>query len=236
MTTSSSTLWELNRNQIIEAAMRKIGVLAKGQTPDSEDYTNATIALNAVLAQLQTTGMPLWARSEYSLTLVSGQATYTIGVSQAVNTPFPLKIQQAVLVDSTSDSTLELTQISIYDYNALSPLASSGSPVQFSYQPRVNTGVVTVWPTPDTTAATNKTIKIIYQRPFYDFVSSTDTPDFPKEWHQAVIYKLAESLAPEYGVPTPDQQMLAQTAERHLQTALSFGSDEASLFFFPERR
>lgn len=235
MTTSNSTLWELSRNQIIEAALRKLGVLAKGQTPDSEDYTNATIALNGVLALLQTTGMPLWARNEYTMSLVANQATYTIGVGQAVNTPFPLKVHQAILIDS-SDSSLELTPISIYDYNALSPLASTGSPVQFSYQPRVNVGTLTVWPTPDTAAATNKTIKLIYQRPFEDFVGSTNTPDFPKEYHQAIIYKLAEALAPEYGIPLQDQQNIASTAERLLQTALSFGSDETSFFIQPRRQ
>ena len=236
MATSGSTLWELNRNQLIEAALRKLGVLAKGQTPDAEDYTNGTIALNAVVAELQTIGMPLWARTEYTFPLVAAQATYTIGVGQTLNTPFPLKLQQAVLTDTNSRSTLDMQIVSIYEYNQLSPLNSSGEPVQVCYQPQINLGTITVWPTPDASAALYKTIKLVFQAPFDDFVSSTDTPDFPKEWHQTIIYKLAETLAPEYGIPLGDQGMIVQMAEKHLTAALSFGTDESGVFFQPDRR
>lgn len=231
MSTSNSTLWEMTRNQLIEAAMRKLSVLAKGQTPDIEDYINGTLALNAVVAELQTVGMPLWARNEYTLPLVVSQATYTIGIGQTTNTAFPLKLQQAVLVNTTSLSTLDMEIISIYDYNQLSPLASTGTPVQVVYQPLINYGKLTVWPTPDASAATNNTIKLVYQQPFDDFVSSTDTPDFPKEWHQTIIYKLALALAPEYGIPLGDQGMLVQMADKHEEKALSFGTDMSSIYF-----
>lgn len=236
MSTSGSTLWEMTRNQLIEAALRKLGVLARGQTPDTEDYTNGTFALNAVVAELQTIGMPLWKRTEYTFPLVAAQAAYTIGVGQSLNTAFPLKLQQAVLTDTNSSSTLDMQIISIYEYNSLSPLNSSGEPVQICYQPQINLGTITVWPTPDTTAAANKTIKLVYQEPFDDFVSSTDTPDFPKEWHQTIIYKLALALAPEYGTPLGDIGMLIQMSDKHEQTALSFGTDETSIYFQVDRR
>lgn len=236
MTTSGSTLFELNRNQLIEAAMRKLGVLAKGQTPDTEDYTNGTIALNAVVAELQTIGMPLWARVQYTFPLVAAQAVYTIGVGQTLNTPFPLKLQQAVLTDTSSKSTLDMEIISIYEYNSLSPLNSSGEPVQIVYQPQINFGTLTVWPTPDANTAINKTILLVYQRPFDDFIASTDTPYFPKEWTQTLIYKLAETLASEYGLPLGDQGMIVQMAKQHMDMALSFGTDETSIFFQADKR
>lgn len=236
MTTSGSTLWELNRNQLIEAALRKFQGYAKGQTPDADDYIVGTIALNAVTAELQTIGMPLWARNEYTFPLVSGQSAYTIGVGQSINTPFPLKVQQAVLINTSNLSTLDMEIITIYDYNQLSPLNSSGTPVQICYQPLVNYGTITVWPTPDATASTDNTVKLIYQRPFDDFVDNTDTLDFPKEWHQTIIYKLAASLAPEWGTPLADTQALAAQAEKHLETVLAFGTDESSFYFQVDRR
>jgi hypothetical protein len=167
---------------------------------------------------------------------VAAQATYTIGVGQSLNVPFPLKLQQAVLVNTSSNATLDMAIISIYEYNGLSPLNSSGTPVQICYQPQINLGTLTVWPTPDASAALNQTVKLVFQAPFDDFVASTDTPDFPKEWHQTIIYKLAETLAPEYGIPLGDQGMIAQMADKHLQAALSFGTDESSIFFQPDRR
>lgn len=231
MSTSGTSLWEMTRNQLIEAALRKLGVLAKGQTPDTEDYTNGTFALNAVVAELQTIGMPLWNRVEYTFPLITAQAKYTLGIGQTLNTPFPLKLQQAVLINITSQSTLDMEIISIYDYNSLSPLASSGTPVQIVYQPLVNYGVVTVWPTPDAGSAASNTIKLVYQQAFDDFVGATDTPDFPKEWHQTIIYKLALALAPEYGIPLGDQGMLVQMADKHEETVLSFGTDMSSIYF-----
>lgn len=236
MATSGFTLFEMTRDQIIAAAMRKIGALAKGQTPDAEDLTNGTQALNTVLTKLQTIGMPLWARTEYTFTPTVSTATYLIGVGQTLNVPFPLKIHQALLVDTVSGSNIEMTIKTIYEYNTIASTGATGQPIQLFYQPLVNFGKITLWPTPDFSAVANKQIKIVYQQPFDDFVSAGDTPDFPQEWHQAIIYQLATTLAPEYGVPLQDRQMLLQEAKMYTEEALSFGNDESSLFFSPMER
>lgn len=68
MATSSTYEYQLTRNQIIESALRKLGVLAEGQTPSTQNYSDGMMALNAVIAQLRAIGMPLWARSEYTFT------------------------------------------------------------------------------------------------------------------------------------------------------------------------
>jgi hypothetical protein len=235
MTTSGSTTWELTRNQLIAAAIRKLARYDKNATPDAVDYTNGAEALNAIIAQLQAIGMPLWARNEYTFSLVSGQSVYNIGVGQALNTPFPLKISQAVLVDSTG-SPIPIEIQSVYEYNRMYSSQSSGTPVQLYYQPKINKGEIRIWPTPDATAASTKTVKLVYQRPFEDFTASGETLDFPKEWHQTIIYKLAASLAPEFSVPLSDRAMLMQEAAQHEATALSFGTDESSIYFAPERR
>lgn len=237
MATSGSTTWELTRNQIISSALRKLTVLAKGQTADADDLSNGTEALNAVLARMMVKhGMPLWARKEYTFNLTSNTNTYRIGVSQTINTPFPLKIHQAILVDTTSDSQIEMNVESLYNYHRLGNLESTGQPINLYYTPYVNYGDIVVWPTPDSSAATNKDVKIIYQRPFEDFVSATDTPDFPKEWHQAIIYDLAVALAPEYGVPLNDRKLLIEEAKMYKDEALEFGADQASIFVQPGPR
>lgn len=215
--------------------MRKLGALAKGQSPDAEDLTNGTQALNTVVAKLQTIGMPLWARNEYTFTPTTS-ATYLIGVGQTLNTPFPLKVQQALLIDNISGNNIEMQIRTIYEYNTIVSTGATGQPIQFFYQPLVNFGKITLWPTPDTASITNKQIKIVYQQPFDDFVSAGDTPDFPQEWHQAIIYQLATTLAPEYGVPLQDRQMLVQEARMYTDEALSFGNDESSIFFSPMER
>lgn len=236
MTTSGSTVWELTRNQFTAAALRKFSKYDKNATPDATDYANGAEALNAIIAELQALGMPLWARNEYTFSLTAGQASYTIGVGQALNTPFPLKISQAILITTSSDSRQELNIDSIYEYNRLTATGNNGSPTSLYYQPKINQGIIKVWPTPDTTTASTKTVKIVYQRPFEDFTASGETMDLPKEWHQTIIYKLAVALAPEYAVPLADRSLLMQEATQHEEKAMSFTTDEASIYFAPERR
>lgn len=234
MTTSGTTLFNLTRNQFIEAALRKLGVLAKGDSADSEDLTNGMQAMNAVTAELQTIGLPLWARQEYQFALTASTATYNIGVSQTIATPFPLKIHQAILRNTDTNADLEMEIPAIYDYYRMSPLISSGIPIKLYYQPLVNYGVITVWPTPDTVAAASYEVRLIYTRPIEDFTAAGETMDFPKEWHQAIIYSLAEALAPEYGLPLSDRNAIKREAKEHRDIAESFGSDNSSVYFVPD--
>lgn len=236
MATSNFTLFELDRDEIIAAAMRKAQALAKGQSPDTQDLSDFTQALNTLVATFQVDGMQLWARSTYTLTLVSGQASYVFGVGQAVNIPFPLKIHQAILQDTTGTGRIDMSPMSKYDFNLLpqnpTPMAL-GQPTNFCYTPAINVGTLEVWPAPDATTASNYTIELVYQRPFDAFVSASDTPYFPQEWHLAIIYGLASIIADELGIPLQDKQYLDKKAEFFHQQALSFGSEEASLFIQP---
>lgn len=234
MTTSSVTLYEITRNQIIESAMRKCGRLAKGQSADSTDLANAQLALNGLIAQLQTMGMPLWARKDYSVTLVAGQRDYTIGDGQTIDTPFPLKMQKVVLETVTGGSMREIFPVAYQDFRLLNT-ESTGVPVSYSYQPKINVGVLSLWPLPDSTAVSAYTLQLTYQRPFEGFSAAGETPDFPQEWQNALIYNLASILAPEYGVPLEDRKLLSQEAAGHLSTALSGGAEESSFFFYPDR-
>lgn len=234
MTTSGTAIFELTRDNIIAAAMRKIGALSVGQTPSAEDLTNGMQALNALIAQYQTLGMPLWKRAQYTLTLTA-TATYTIGIGQTTNTTFPLKIESALLRRTTGGSSQDMSEISRKDFNLLNT-ASTGSPTQFTYQPFINYGVLKVWPTPDTTTIAGATIELTYRKPIEGFTAAAETPDFPQEWQNALIYGLAVLLAPEFGVPLQDRQALGKEAQGHVDTAVDWGYDNSSVFFQPEAR
>jgi len=223
MTTSGTTTTQMSRDTIIKSAMRKIGALAQGQSPSTEDFTNGTEALNNLVAEFQTLGMPLWSKKELNITLIASQKSYTIGISQAINTPFPLKVLQAwTALTSGTGSRQQLEERGIYDYNILpSDSGTSGSPSSYEYQPFINYGVLRIWPAPDTSSAALKTLTISYMAPFEDFISSADTPYFPKEWNNALVYGLAALLAPEWGMPIQDRGMLIKEAEQHKDVALA---------------
>lgn len=227
MATASLLSWELTRNQIIEAALRKCSVLAKGQTPSAEDYTDCTVALNGLITLLAVEGMPLWQRTTEVVTPVAGTKDYVIHNSW--------KIAQVVLTDNTSGTQIELTPKSLYDLNRL-PDTSSGQPVNYASLPSLAHITVRVWPTPDASVASNKKIEVVFQKEFGAFNATTDTPDFPAYWTDVLIYGLAARIAPEYGVPLQDRQVLEQTYAKLKNAAEGYADEDGSFFIMPDRR
>lgn len=233
MTTSGTTVFSLTRDQLITAAVRKTGRLASGQSLSAQQLSDGQQALNGIIALLQTKGMPLWARAEYTFSTTLATSSYTIGVGQTLDTPYPVKIHQAFAINTVAspNTGTEMEILSTYDLS-LSVVSSTGPlPTQLSYQPKVDLGIITIWPIPDSTAASDIDIKIIYSRPFEMFTSGTETLDIPREHHMPIIYNLAVALAPEYGVPLQDRQMLMKEAMTYQDAVDSFGQEDGSLYF-----
>lgn len=228
MATSGITIAQLSGDDIINAAYRKLVVIGEGQTANATQITTGRQALNNLVAEFRTLGMSIWARKQLLLPMVAGQSTYTIGIGQTTNVAYPLRIYVANLQPGpTFDTDIEMNQLSFQDFSYL-PNGSNGTPVNFQYQPKVNLGILTVWPTPQT--GTTDRIQLLYQSPFEYFIAGVDTPDFPEEWNHALIYQLALVLSDENGMSTQKQQWLEKQAEKHLATALSGGTEEASMF------
>lgn len=236
MSTSGSTTFEMNRDEIIESALRKVGAVSEGQIASTQAITDAATALNAMLKTFQAKGMPLWAIKE-TLFPLTATRQYSIGIGAMVDTPAPLKIIQATLLDtSTPPSNQNILPMNIYthyDYNLLTTQDSTGYPIHLMYEPLLPNGSINIWPTPDSYSVANRVIRIVYQRPFEDFVAATDTPDFPSYWSEALIYGLASRLAPEYGVALQDRQLMIKEAQYFLDEALSFGTEEGSFSIQP---
>ena len=229
MATSGVSFYQLTRDQIITAAIRKLGGIAEGQTPSAQNLSDGQVALNGVIAQLKAIGMPLWARSEYTFTPTT--STYTIGTGYTLNTVYPVRMLQAYRTETNTKIPMEI--IAREDFNTL-PANSEGSPIKLNYRPYINYGSISLWPTP---ASTNtSTVTVVYQRPYEYFTAGTETMDFPEEWYNSVIYHTAVRLAPEWGVPLADRQMLMQEAKAYTEDALMAGQEDGSFFLQPQRR
>jgi hypothetical protein len=124
----------------------------------------------------------------------SGNYVYTY-TSRAAR---PLRMLNVSRREGQLVSTSELLMVgtSFYDYQMLTNKFSQGIPVQWVYDPRATSGLLTLWPVP--TDMTQR-LSLHYTRPLFDFDSGTDTADTPQEWLQCLVYTLAASLAPAYG-------------------------------------
>lgn len=231
MTTSNSTNFSVSRDDIIKRALRIIGATSQGETPTATQVSEAAISLNSLVKAWQADGMPLWALKSTSIPLTSGVSAYEIGVGFDIDIPKPLKVIQSYNHNVTSNVDVPMRIITKQEYNMLGNKTSSGNPIQVYYDPQRDYGILNVFPVPSTVEQSANTIIIHYQRPFEDFDVSTDEPDFPQEWYDAVTYGLATRLAPEYGIPTTDRKTLWQEMSIIKQEALNFGLEEGSLYF-----
>ena len=236
MATSGSTNFSTDRNTLIAGALRLCGAISQGETPSATLISESSEALNMLVKALQADGMPLWALKQYSVPLIAATASYRIGLSKTVNTPKPLKIIQAFLRETSSGLDIPMTQLTKFDYNFLGNKTTQGNPIQYYYDVQSNYGDLYLFPVPSTTAASNYTVQIVYQRPFEDFDASTDEPDFPQEWYDALKHLLADRLAPEHGLAIADRQDLARRAKTLKEEALGFGTEEGSIHWQADLR
>lgn len=78
-TTSGTATFNMNRNAIITMALRKIGAIASGETPDAQTIQDGSDQLNMMVKSLNATGLHIWTETEGILFLQPGQFQYSIG-------------------------------------------------------------------------------------------------------------------------------------------------------------
>lgn len=79
MATSGSIDFSLNRNELIRASMRLAGILASGEIPSNDEYSDASATLNMMLKQWQAEGIGLWLNQEFYLFPTYATHTYLLG-------------------------------------------------------------------------------------------------------------------------------------------------------------
>lgn len=126
-----------------------------------------------------------------------------------------------------------LIRLSRTDFFTLSDKDTSGIPVNFYYDPQLTNTVLHVWPTANATFAKNSTLQLLIKKPFDDMDNANDDFEFPQEWYEAIVYGLAERIAPMIGYPIPDRQLLKMEAGAYLDLALSFDHEQTDVTFVP---
>jgi len=228
MATSGITTYTRTVQQVVDAAYRKTGILAKGQSADSTELTEGIEALNLVIAELRGEGMNLWKVSETTLAMVAAQREYTLTQPNKL-----AKLHQAWLQDNASSTKIPLNLVSVFNYNFF-PLGTNGTPVQIVYEPQNTTGRLILWPAPDASAVANKTLYLVGEAELEIATDASQTIDFPTEWYNTVIYYTGLSLAVENNVPLQDRSKLLEECKMHLEMAKSTNNETASLYFQPQ--
>lgn len=226
MPLSGVTTWELTAGEMISRAYAKLGIPGEGNSLTTAQNTVGLTNLNMVIQMALTDGMPLWKRTILDETPSATSQTYTVSLAARIT---------AVYLLDVGGTQYELVSKSLYDFMRL-PTTTEGIPVHWTSTQSIQGFSVSIWPpTSDATTIANKTIRIIYQKEFDGANATTDLMDFPAYWTAAIVYRLAQLLAPEVGMPLPDRGQLAKDTEMLWDSAKGYDDDVSSLFIQPNQ-
>ena len=178
---------------IIKDAYFDAGLFQEGQTPDSAQLVDGMRRLTDVINLEQTQGLKLWLNVDTSIPLVSGQGTYVLSPTGDVVMPKPPRALEAYYLDS-SGVRRPLTPLSWNDYVRLSQVTQTGAINSFFVNKKQESLSVFFWLIPDATAATG-TAHLLLQAQVTNFISVTETVNFPIEWRIFLRWALAAELA-----------------------------------------
>jgi hypothetical protein len=175
-------------------------------------------------------------------TTVAGSGVHTVTitsptvVTQTVDKP--LKVIQGWVrnISVTPYVDIPVQILSRQEYNTLGSKFATGQVNSIWYNPSTTYGEVRTYLTPDATIAANYVLYVVGQRPIQDISLSTDIPDFPTEWMQALIWGLADELSIEYGLPANHRAEIAMKAEKYRKDLEDWDVETTSTFFTPDTR
>lgn len=141
----------------------------------------------------------------------------------------PLRIIAAQRL-SESEVDTPITMISHNEYQRLPNKTSVGLTNEAYYQPTIPTGSFDLWPEPETAA---DRIRMTCQLPIEDFDATSNNPDFPQEWLDALTWGLAKRLLPSYGTPARTAAMIMGEAAETYELMNGWDVEPESTFFEP---
>jgi len=177
--------------QIVESALSKIGVTARGQNLATEDANLAFQALVDMLAEWHSNADNIPVYTEQSVTLTAGQQQYTVGPSQDLNITLPIKIASIKL--TAPDIVMRSMS---FDQWSRQHQSESGIPARFFYQ--YNT-VGNLWL--DRPPAESYAAKLYVKNPLQTLSSLNDDVStyFDEGDVSALVFNLAVEVADDFG-------------------------------------
>lgn len=186
---------------LISAALRKIGVLAQGESLEAAEATDGLAAINQMLSSWSTEGLLIFSVTEESpLTLTVGDSTVTLGLTGDIANR-PMKIEKAIIRDGSTDFPV-MRMLNTDEYAAI-PDKTLQSTYPYSLYDDGGYPLRTLKLFPVPSAA--KQLILFTQRELTQIATLDTILSFPPGYEDALVYNGAIRLAPEYGRQTPPE-------------------------------
>ena len=233
-TTSGTVIFDKNFSidEIIEEAYERIGL----QGVSGYQLKTARRSLNILFQEWGNRGLHYWQIANNDITLVDGQAVYTMfrssddGTSDATAVFGVDDILEAVYRNSSSVDS-PLTKINRSTYQALSNKTSKGQPTQYYVQRFIDKVTITLYLTPGSSEAGNK-LNYYYVKRIQHVGDYTNATDVPYRFVPCMVSGLAFYLAQKYA---PERvQAMKLYYEDELQRALAEDGSSSSAHITPK--
>ncbi len=213
-TVSGTYAFDLAIDEMINTASRRAG----GEIVTGNEASNARIALNLLLIDIQNKGVPLARVTKRSLALVEGQIEYTLPTQV-------LYILDATLKRDSNETEME--QISLLEYSKYNMKSEQGFPTQFAVNKIRNALKIEVYMCPENSTDTFEYYAVDR---IDDITSSYQLANLSAQYLPAMVAGLAHYMSLERdGIPDAKISRLKAHYDELLK--LTFDTDsEGSTF------
>ena len=219
MTTSGTSAWNIDILDIIEEAYERAGL----ESRTGYDYRTARRSLNMINAEWSNRGLNLWTIDTQTVTLVPGQSTYTLPADNIDMLDTIVRLSQ-----QGANLDFPLSRIGVSDYAALPNKSTTGRPLQFYVQRKIDQSYI-LWPVPD------QAYTLIYWRlvRMDDASNGADNMDIPVRFVPALTAALAFYIAQKRPEAMTRIPFLQAEYERQFQLAADEDRERAPARFVP---
>lgn len=220
MTTSGTAAFNLEFDDLINEAYERCGL----ETREGFDMRTARVSLNLLFAEWANRGLNLWTIEQRSVTMISGQAEYTLP-SDTVN------VLSAVIRTGSGQTQQDITidRIGQNEYLHLPDKNTMSRPSQF-YVQRTISPKLFVYPAPDSSEP--YIFRYYGVRRIEDTGGFTNTADIVFRFLPCLVAGLAYYLAMK---KSPDRiAMLKQIYDEEFIRAAQEDRDIASVYLTPD--
>lgn len=176
---------------LITSSLRKLGVVASGETPSNSELNDALLALQVMLRSWAAERINVFCSTTETVVL-SGTTTFAWGTGGTIDSLRPNQLLEAI-VNTSSGTVLLCKLLSEHEFSQATTVNLSAY-----LEPAYPLALLYLFNLPnDAVSLTLKSVK-----PFTEsssFSSVLETLALPLYYEEALIYSLAVRLAPEYG-------------------------------------
>lgn len=173
-------------------------------------------------------GTPSGATVSLAAPLPSSASSGNYAIDYTVPIARPLKVPFARLMRFNGMIENPLNIMSRQEYMDLPNKQAPGTPTNFFYVPRVDRGILYIWPAPVTAPFA---VRFTWYRALQDFFNPGDTMDFPQEWVSPLLWNLCNDLMPLYETPPARQALIRENMQKYGDLAISYDRESEPIQF-----